>query len=63
MKEAVRNHPKFPRMGWKNGWFYIYFINTLNPMSKCMFDIAAGGTFMEKKIEIVKKLLKGIENK
>lgn len=44
-------------MGWKNGSFFIYFCNALNPMSKNMLDTAAGGTIMGRPITEAKRLL------
>ena len=44
-------------------WLILHlFYNSLNPMSKSMLDIAAGGTFMGKEIEVAKKLLDDMQD-
>ena len=59
MKDVVRNCPNH---GMEE-WLVLHlFYNALNPMSKSMLDIAAGGTFMGKDIALTTKLLNDMQD-
>jgi hypothetical protein len=54
MKEAVMSYPSHGMEDWL---ILHLFYNSLNPMSKCMLDTAAGGTFMSNRVDLAIRIL------